>query len=113
LCQWAEEALRLRYLPYNYHKEDVAEGLVGLTTKNMLMIIAAEIIGDAFIEPTKKAEEALTNYCNMIRDRFYQKKQIRPQTIDRLNSELEGALYPLLTYLYVLRYWELRLSPFP
>lgn len=58
VCKWAEEALRLRYLPYNYPKEDIAEGLIGLTTKNMLMIIASEIIGDAFIEPTKKAEES-------------------------------------------------------
>jgi hypothetical protein len=106
LCQWAEEALRLRYLPYNSYKKDIAEGLIGLTTKNMLMIIAAEILGDAFIEPTKKAEEALMNYCNMTRDRVYQNERTSPQSIETIISELEGALYPLLTYLYVLRYWD-------
>jgi len=106
LCEWAEEALRLYYLPYNYYKEQIAQGLIGLVTKNMLMSIAATIIGDELIEPTKRAEEALTDYCNMTKDIYYQKKRIEPSTREDLGKKFEEAFYPILTYLYVLRYWD-------
>src|SRR4030043_2262867 len=53
LCAWAEEALRLYYSPYNYHKDEIKDGLSNLMVKNMVMVIAATIIGTEFIEPTK------------------------------------------------------------
>ena len=106
LSKWAEEALRLYYLPYNDYKEQIAQGLIGLVTKNMLMSIAAIIIGDEFIKPTKRAEEALTDYCRMTRDRYYQKQRIEPPTLKALENEFEETFYLLLTYLYLLRYWD-------
>lgn len=106
LCQWAEEALRLYLLPYNYHKGEKTEGLSRLIVKNMLMVIASEIIGNEFIELTRKAEEALTKYALMYRDRHYHSEQIKPLTLKASEDEFEQAFYPLLAYLYVLRYWD-------
>lgn len=41
LCAWAEEALKLYYLPYNYHKDKIEDGLSNLIIKNMVIVIAA------------------------------------------------------------------------
>jgi len=104
LCSWAEEALRLYYLPYNYHKDEIKDGLSVLVIKNMLMVIAATIIGDEFIEPVKRAEKALAEFYEFIKDRYY-KKLTRPVNKAHL-KEFEDAFYELLSYLYVLRYWD-------
>ncbi|GAI06514.1 unnamed protein product, partial [marine sediment metagenome] len=73
LCSWAEEALRLYYSPYNYHKDEIKDGLSNLMVKNMLMVIAATIIGNEFVEPTKRAEKALSEFYGIIRQRYYDK----------------------------------------
>lgn len=103
LCAWAEEALRLYYLPYNYHKDEIKDGLSNLIIKNMVMVIAATIIGDEFIEPTKRAEEASAKYYEVIRDRYYKRvSKLAKETA--LAADFEDAFYSLLSYLYVLRY---------
>ncbi len=104
LCAWAEESLRLYYLPYNYHKDEIKDGLSNLTIKNMVMVIAATIIGTEFIEPTKTAENALARFYGIIEDRYYQKVN---KPVDKTASEeFESAFYTLLSYLYVLRLWD-------
>lgn len=105
LCGWAEEALRLYYLPYNYHKDEIKDGLSNLMVKNMVMVIAATIIGDEFIEPTKRAEKALAKYYEVIRDRYY-KNVIKSAKETARIQEFEDAFYSLLSYLYVLRYCD-------
>lgn len=104
LCGWAEEALRLYYLPYNYHKDEIKDGLSNLIVKNMVMVIAATIIGDEFIEPTKRAERALAEFYGIIKQRYYNK--VTKPVSDATLKEFESAFYSLLTYLYVLRYWD-------
>lgn len=105
LSSWAEEALRLYYLPFNYHKDEIKDGLSNLMIKNMVMVIAATIIGDEFIEPTKRAETALAKYCEVVRDMYY-KGVIKLAKETALIAEFEDAFYSLLSYLYVLRYWD-------
>ena len=104
LCKWAEEALRLYYLPYNYHKDEIKDGLSNLIVKNMMVVIAATIIGNEFIEPTKKAEHALARFYGLIKDRYYDK--VSKPFDETLLKEFEGAFYTLLSYLYVLRLWD-------
>ena len=103
LCAWAEETLRLYYLPYDYHKDEIKDGLTNLVIKNM--VIAAITIGDEFIEPTERAEDALTKYYEVIRDRYY-KGVSKSAKETALAAELADAFYSLLTYLYALRYMD-------
>ena len=104
LGRWAEEALRLYYLGYNYHKDEIKNGLDVLTLKLMLMITVATIIGDEFIEPTKRAERALAAFSEIINNRYYN-RGTRPVD-EALLKEFEDAFYMLLSYLYVLRIWD-------
>jgi len=103
LCAWAEETLRLYYLPYDHHKDEIKDGLSNIMVKNMVMVIAATIIGDEFIEPTKRAETALAKYYEVVRDMYY-KGVIKLPKDTVIRAELEDAFYSLLSYLYVLRY---------
>jgi len=104
LGRWAEEALRLFYLGYNYHKDEIKNGLDVLTLKLMLMVTVATIMGDEFIGPTKRAEKALAAFSEIINNRYYN-RGTRP--VDKaLLKEFEDAFYMLLSYLYVLRIWD-------
>lgn len=110
LCRWAEEALRLYYLPYNYNKDEIKNGLSVLVIKNMLVITLATIIGNEFTEPTKRVSKALAEYYGLIKDKYYNKK-VTGDNEDIL-KEFEDAFYTLLSYLYVLRICDYSYSRF-
>ncbi len=66
LLRWSEESLRLFYLPYNYNKEEIYNGLGELSSKSVAMIAASTIVGHEFFGIATKAEEALNNYYSAI-----------------------------------------------
>ena len=102
LYKWAEESLRLFHLPYNYHKDEIYEGLIELVSKSLAATTAAIIVGDEFIGLTARTVRALTRYYSEIKARRQKNKQVDKLVFEEFQASFGGLIF----YLNLLRTWD-------
>lgn len=102
LRKWSEESLRLFYLPYNYNKEEIYNGLSELIGKSVAMIAASTIVGHEFFQIAKKAEESLRNYYAAIQVRRDEHKKIAKSVLEEFQTSFDGLQF----YISLLRIWD-------
>ena len=103
LCRWAEESLKLFYLPDGYDKQVVYNNLSELSSKSVPMVGLAGIIGKEFFEIAKKADKALSNYYSEMKTIGNNiDKKIEQTTLE----EFRGCFDGLQFYLSLLRTYD-------
>jgi len=103
LYRWAEESLRLFYLPYNANQEEIYNGFTGIVNKAVAATASAKIVGDKFTELVDRAFPALSSFYSIIKEK---RRQGHKQAEEQVVEEFKISFSDLTFHLDLLRTWD-------